>query len=39
MSIKQEAIINVIRYDLIQKKPVLTYEQLMQIKKELKNGK
>ena len=38
MSIKQEAIINVIRYDLILKKPTLTYEQLMQIKKELKGG-
>jgi hypothetical protein len=36
---KLEATINVIRYDLIVKKPTLTYEQLMQIKKELKNGK
>ena len=33
---KSEAMINVIRYDYINKKPVLTYEQLIQLKKELK---
>ena len=31
--------INVIRYDYINKKPVLTYEQLMQLRKELKEEK
>ena len=35
---KTEAMINVIRYDYINKKPVLTYEQLMQLRKELKEG-
>ena len=35
---KTEAMINVIRYDYINKKPALTYEQLMQLRKELKEG-
>ena len=39
MLMKTEAMINVIRYDYINKKPVLTYEQLMQLRKELKEEK
>ena len=32
---KQQAIINVIRYDLIVKKPKMSYEKLMELKKQL----
>lgn len=34
--IKLEATINVIRYDLIVKKPTMSYEELMKLKKQLK---
>lgn len=33
---KLEATINVIRYDLIVKKPSMSYEELMELKKQLK---
>ena len=32
---KQQAIINVLRYDLIVKKPTMSYEDLMKLKKQL----
>lgn len=35
---KLEATINVIRYDLIVKKPTMSYEELTEFKKELKVG-
>ena len=31
---KQQAIINVLRYDLIVKKPKMSYEELMKLKKQ-----
>ena len=33
---KLEATINVIRYDLIVKKPIMSYEELMKLKKQIK---
>ena len=33
---KLEATINVIRYDLIVKKPTMSYEELMKLKKQIK---
>lgn len=34
--IKLEATINVIRYDFIVKKPTMSYEELMKLRKQLK---
>lgn len=33
---KLEATINVVRYDLIVKKPTMSYEELMKLRKQLK---